>query len=54
MIWLLAIIGAVTITVLLWRAFGPGSKPAPPVTAPDDDPDFLKGLQVDPPDDSHR
>ena len=36
--WLFALIGVVTVTILLWRAFGPGSQPAPPrVIAPDDD-----------------
>ncbi|WP_206682432.1 hypothetical protein [Dietzia sp. B44] len=44
-IWLFALIGVVTVAILLWRAFGPGSRPAPPrVIAPDDDPDFLRDL----------
>jgi hypothetical protein len=47
MIYLLAVIGALTIAVLLWRAFGPervgvASRQSP--IAPDDDPDFLKKL----------
>jgi hypothetical protein len=47
MIYLLALIGALTIAVLLWRAFGPervgvSSHRAP--VAPDDDPDFLRKL----------
>ncbi|WP_166459697.1 hypothetical protein [Amycolatopsis pithecellobii] len=47
MIYLLALIGALTIAVLLWRAFGPervgvSSRRAP--VAPDDDPDFLRSL----------
>lgn len=47
MIYLLALIGALTIAVLLWRAFGPervgvSSRRTP--VAPDDDPDFLRKL----------
>lgn len=43
--YVLAAIGAATVTVLLWKAFGPqphgGERPA---LAPDDDPDFLREL----------
>ncbi|SFQ65293.1 hypothetical protein SAMN05421810_111196 [Amycolatopsis arida] len=47
MLYLLAAIGALTIAVLLWRAFGServgvASRQAP--IAPDDDPDFLRKL----------
>jgi hypothetical protein len=47
MLYLLAVIGALTIAVLLWRAFGAervgvASRAAP--IAPDDDPDFLRKL----------
>ena len=47
MIYLLAVIGALTIAVLFWRAFGPervgvSSRRTP--LAPDDDPDFLRKL----------
>jgi hypothetical protein len=47
MIYLLAAIGALTIAVLLWRAFGAervgvSSRQTP--VAPDDDPDFLRKL----------
>lgn len=47
MIYLLAAIGALTIAVLLWRAFAPervgvASRRIP--VAPDDDPDFLRQL----------
>jgi hypothetical protein len=47
MTYLLAAIGALTIAVLLWRAFGPerigvSSRRSP--VAPDDDPDFLRQL----------
>jgi hypothetical protein len=50
MIYLLALVGALTIAVLLWRAFGPErvgvtSRSAP--LAPDDDPDFLRKLGED-------
>ncbi len=42
MLYLLAIVGALTIAVLLWKAFGPGLRSQPTrVIGPDDDPDFL-------------
>ncbi|PRX45568.1 hypothetical protein B0I33_109231 [Prauserella shujinwangii] len=47
MLYLLAAIGALTIAVLLWRAFGAervGVASRPPAVAPDDDPDFLRKL----------
>jgi hypothetical protein len=47
MIYLLAAIGALTIAVLLWRAFGPervGVSSRRALIAPDDDPDFLRKL----------
>ena len=44
--YLLAAIGAATVTILLWKAFGPqyqgGGRPA---LAPEDDPDFLRELK---------
>ncbi|MFC7341606.1 hypothetical protein [Saccharopolyspora griseoalba] len=52
MIYVLAAVGAITVAVLLWKAFGAeaisaarGSqqRSAPPV-APDDDPEFLRRL----------
>lgn len=50
MIYVLAAIGALTVAVLMWRAFGPdraedegGSTPRKTV-APDDDPDFLRRI----------
>lgn len=47
MVYLLALIGALVVAVLLWRAFGPervgvSSRRTP--VAPDDDPDFLRKL----------
>lgn len=49
MIYVLAAIGAITVIVLMWRAFGPENglrdvtgRPGP--VAPDDDPDFLRKL----------
>jgi hypothetical protein len=54
MIYLLAAIGAISVVVLLWRAFAANpttvgdrrvsrpSRPAP--MAPDDDPEFLRSL----------
>ncbi|MCE6995884.1 hypothetical protein LZG04_13895 [Saccharothrix sp. S26] len=47
MLYLLAVIGALTIAVLLWRAFGPDrvdTAPSRRFVAPDDDPDFLRKL----------
>lgn len=47
MIYLLAVIGALTIAVLLWRAFGPervGVSARRTPVAPDDDPEFLRKL----------
>jgi hypothetical protein len=47
MLYLLAVIGALTIAVLLWRAFGPDrvdTAPSRRIVAPDDDPDFLRKL----------
>lgn len=41
MIYLLALIGAVTLAVLLWKAFGPGTRATTRVLGPDDDPEFL-------------
>ncbi|HEX2301255.1 MAG TPA: hypothetical protein VHH34_22595 [Pseudonocardiaceae bacterium] len=43
--YLLAAIGAATVTVLLWKAFGPQYQGSGrPTLAPDDDPDFLREL----------
>jgi hypothetical protein len=47
MIYLLALIGGLTVAVLLWRAFGAervGVSSHPAQIAPDDDPDFLRKL----------
>ena len=47
MIYLLAAIGALTIAVLLWRAFAPervGVSSGRASVAPDDDPEFLRKL----------
>ncbi|GAA3889336.1 hypothetical protein GCM10022243_62680 [Saccharothrix violaceirubra] len=46
MLYLLAVIGALTIAVLLWRAFGPDRVETAPTrfVAPDDDPEFLRKL----------
>jgi hypothetical protein len=42
-IYLLALIGLVTVVVLFWKAFGPQmtTRSSTRVTGPDDDPDFL-------------
>jgi len=49
MLYLLAAVGALTVAVLLWRAFGPQTAQVGPRrqagnVAPDDDPEFLRGL----------
>ncbi|GAA2663316.1 MULTISPECIES: hypothetical protein [Actinosynnema] len=47
MLYVLALIGALTIAVLLWRAFGsarPESASTRRFVAPDDDPEFLRKL----------
>lgn len=47
MAYVLALIGATTVAVLLWKAFGPERGGAPgrrPSLAPDDDPEFLRRL----------
>lgn len=47
MIYLLAVVGAITVAVLLWRALGPQPAAVTPrrtSIAPDDDPEFLRGL----------
>ncbi|MGM1064350.1 hypothetical protein [Saccharothrix sp. Mg75] len=47
MLYLLAVVGALTIAVLLWRSFGPDrvdTAPSRRFVAPDDDPDFLRKL----------
>ncbi len=52
MLYLLAAIGAVTTGVLLWKAFGPESAEVRRTSvAPDDDPEFLRGLGRRDPDD---
>ncbi|GLZ38196.1 hypothetical protein [Actinokineospora sp. NBRC 105648] len=52
MLYLLAAVGAITVAVLLWRAFGVQTAGVAPrrstSIAPDDDPEFLRGL------DEHR
>lgn len=47
MLYLLGLIGAVTMIAVMWVAIGAGPKPAQPrrrVLAPDDDPEFLRRL----------
>lgn len=46
MIYLLALIGAVTVAAVLWTMVGPKrpTGPRPRTIAPDDDPDFLRRL----------
>lgn len=48
MIYILALIGLVTLGVLFWRAFGPEAGVTSPGRAvgPDDDPEFLR--RIDP------
>ncbi|WP_182347256.1 hypothetical protein [Tomitella gaofuii] len=47
MIYVLAAIGLATLVVLGWRAFAPDLTPRRG-PAPDDDPEFLRGLNVRP------
>ena len=49
MMQLLALIGLITVAVLMWKAFGPQrSEPHNvPVRGPDDDPEFLWRLKRD-------
>lgn len=47
MTYLLAAVGAITIAVLMWKAFGPRAAEVTTnrtTIAPDDDPDFLRKL----------
>lgn len=46
MLYLLALIGAVTVAAVLWAAVGNRHRPghAPRIIPPDDDPDFLRRL----------
>jgi len=46
MIYLLALIGAVTVAAVLWSTVGPKRPigPQPRMIAPDDDPDFLRRI----------
>lgn len=46
MLYLLAMISALTVVLLLWKAFGPERTAGQrqPVLGPDDDPDFLREL----------
>ncbi|MGH3873948.1 MAG: hypothetical protein ACRDSR_20995 [Pseudonocardiaceae bacterium] len=48
--YLMAAIGAATVVTLLWKAFGPQRPAARSVLAPDDDPEFLRGLNRKRPD----
>ncbi|HEX8760305.1 MAG TPA: hypothetical protein VF734_10110 [Pseudonocardiaceae bacterium] len=42
--YIMAAIGMATVTALLWKAFRPQRPAARSVLAPDDDPEFLRGL----------
>jgi hypothetical protein len=49
LLYLLAAVGALTVAILLWRAFGSQTAAVPTrrergVVAPDDNPEFLRGL----------
>ncbi|AEF38825.1 MULTISPECIES: hypothetical protein [Hoyosella] len=51
MIYILALIGLITLAILMWRAFGPSllgrTDNVPRSMGPDDDPDFLWRLGRD-------
>jgi hypothetical protein len=42
--YVMAAMGMAAVTALLWKAFGPQRTATRPVLAPDDDPEFLRGL----------
>ena len=42
--YLMVVIGLVGVTALLWKALRPQRPAARAVLAPDDDPEFLRGL----------
>ena len=42
--YVMAAIGVTAITALLWKAFGPQRPATRSALAPDDDPEFLRGL----------
>ena len=49
MVFLLALIGLVAVTVVVWRAFGPDQDPSRGrALGPDDDPEFLRGIGTGP------
>jgi hypothetical protein len=48
--FVMAAIGLAGITVLLWKALRPPQPAARSVLAPDDDPEFIKGLNRQRPD----
>ncbi|MDQ2789911.1 MAG: hypothetical protein M3Y48_23345 [Actinomycetota bacterium] len=42
--YLMAAIGVAGVAALLWKALGPQRPPVRSVLAPDDDPEFIRGL----------
>jgi len=52
--YLIVVIGLAVVTTLLWKTFGPQRSPARHVIAPDDDPDFLRGLNGQRPEPDER
>lgn len=44
MLYLMAAIGVAAVTTVLWKAVRPQRSTARSVLAPDDDPEFLRGL----------
>ncbi|MGH3753362.1 MAG: hypothetical protein ACRDRP_11800 [Pseudonocardiaceae bacterium] len=52
--YLMAAIGVAAVTALLWKAFGPQRPAARQVIAPDDDPEFLRGLNGQRPEPDER
>ncbi len=44
-LWLILVLALPVVGMVAWWVFGrPTSRPEPPSVAPDDDPDFLRGL----------
>lgn len=52
--YLIVVIGLAAVTALLWKTFGPQRPAVRQVIAPDDDPDFLRGLNSQRPEPDER
>lgn len=52
--YLIAAIGLAGVTALLWKTYGPRRPATRLVIAPDDDPEFLRGLNPERPEPDER